>query len=150
MADLKSTGKEQGRFARGQSGNPRGRPLGTKNRATLVMQDMLDGDGELIVKKAIALAKAGDPVALRLCIDRLVPRRGRVVQVDIPKLAKAADLVDACASIIEAAAAGRMTLAEAREFLQLLDIHRKAIETQDLAVRVELLEEVEIRRWSPQ
>lgn len=92
------------------------------------------------MRKAVALAKTGDPVALRLCIDRLVPRAGRVVQVDLPRLAKAGDLVDACAAIIEAAADGRMTLGEAEQFLRLLDVQRKAIETQDLAVRVELLE----------
>ena len=48
---------------------------------------------------------------------------------------KADDLVAACAAVIDSAAAGQLTLQEAREFMELLDAQRKAIETQDLVVR---------------
>lgn len=146
LPPLLNTGKKQGsRFAAGESGNPAGRPRGARGRAAEAMRDLLAGDGEAIMRKAVNLAKAGDPVALRLCIDRLVPRAGRVVQVSLPKLQKAGDLADACAAVIEAAAEGRMSLGEAREFMELLDVHRRAMETFDLAVRIELLEAVEVK-----
>ena len=40
----------------------------------------------------------------------------------------------------ESAAAGQLTLQEGREFMESLEAQRKAIETQDLVVRIELLE----------
>src|SRR5689334_5534051 len=64
-----------GRFRPGVSGNPAGRPRGSRNRATLIAQDLLDSDSEDLVKTAIKRAKKGDPVALRLCIERLMPPR---------------------------------------------------------------------------
>jgi hypothetical protein len=132
--------KRDTRFQPGQSGNPRGRVKGSKNRISLLAQELLDVDGEAIMLKAIELAKAGEPVALRLCIERILPRRANVVELALPLIRKAHDVADGCAAIIEAAGSGRITLGEAREFMQLLDGQRRAIETHDLAVRVELLE----------
>ena len=43
--------------------------------------------------------------------------------------------------MIDSVATGQLTLQEAREFMELLDAQRKAIETQDLVVRIELLEQ---------
>jgi hypothetical protein len=71
-------------FKPGQSGNPSGRPVGARNRATLAMEALLDGDAEAIMGKAIELAKAGDGPALRLCLDRLMPaRRDRHVAANV-------------------------------------------------------------------
>ena len=53
----------------------RGRPAGSRNKATIAMQDLLDGEGEAITLKAIELAKAGNETALRLCLDRLIAPR---------------------------------------------------------------------------
>lgn len=130
-----------GRFTSGRSGNPAGKPRGARNRATLTALSLLDGDAEAIVSRAVAMAKRGDPVALRLCIERLVPvMRGAVVELALPEIRKAEDVRDGCAAVIAAAAEGRISLKEAREFMGLLDTQRRAIETQDLAVRVEMLE----------
>ena len=138
-----TTEKQQGPklFQPGQSGNPKGRPRGSRNRATLLAQELLGDEGETIMRKAIELAKKGATLALKLCLDRIVPRSGRTVEIDLPAVRKADDPVAACAAVIESAAAGQLTLQEAREFMELLDAQRKAIETQDLVVRIELLEQ---------
>jgi hypothetical protein len=52
----------------------------------------------------------------------------------------AADLVTAAAAVIGRAAAGEMTLSEAREFMQLLEVDRRVSETSELAVRIQVLE----------
>lgn len=132
--------RERGRFVAGQSGNPGGRPRGSSNRATALVQGLLDGDAEAIVRKAVALAKDGDPVALRLCIERIMPRRERSLSIEMRRIERAHDLVQAVGDVIAAAAAGELTLPEAREFLALLESQRKALETADLAVRIEVLE----------
>jgi hypothetical protein len=42
-----------GQFLRGTSGNPKGRPLGSRNRASLLLEDLLDGRAEVLAEKAI-------------------------------------------------------------------------------------------------
>jgi hypothetical protein len=130
-----------GRFPAGVSGNPRGRPKGSRDRRTLLLGELLDGGGEAIVAKLVKLAKAGKPWAVRLVVERIVPRLERRVEVDLPRIEKAEDVAGAVATVIECAAAGSLTLEEARAFLLLIEQQRKAIETQDLAVRLELLEQ---------
>jgi len=147
MADREKAGREQaagrdrGKFAPGVSGNPRGRPKGARDKRTVLLEELLDGEGELIVRKLIDQAKAGDPWAVRMAIERLVPRRERRVVVELPRVEKAADVAGAVADVLELAASGKLTIEEARAFLALLEHQRKAIETLDLAVRLELLEQ---------
>ena len=62
--------QKAGAFPKGKSGNPKGRPKGARNKATLAAEALLDGDAETITKKAIELAKAGDLTAIRLCLRR--------------------------------------------------------------------------------
>ena len=71
-ADAENTiEKQRGRpFQKGQSGNPAGKPKGARNKATLAVEALLDGEAEELTRKAIELAKAGDIPALRICLDR--------------------------------------------------------------------------------
>jgi len=66
--------------------------------------------------------------------------RDRSVCVELPDVRTATDLVAAAATVIERAAAGDMSLSEAREFMGLLEVERRVIETSELAVRIEVLE----------
>jgi hypothetical protein len=132
-----------GRFTAGESGNPAGRRKGSRNRTTELCADLLDGDAEAIMERLIKGARKGDPIALRLCVERLIPVRGsrdRTVTFDLPAIARAADLVGAAAEVLAHAASGAITLSEAKEFLALLDGQRRMIETAELAVRLEALE----------
>ena len=51
---------QDSRWKKGQSGNPNGRAAGSRNRATLAIEALLEGEGEALTRKAIELAKAGD------------------------------------------------------------------------------------------
>jgi hypothetical protein len=69
-----------------------GRPNGARHRVTLAAEALLDGEGEMLTRKAIELALAGDPTALRLCLDRILPpRRERPITFKLPALHSAAD-----------------------------------------------------------
>ncbi len=96
------------------------------------------------MERLIRRAKKGDDVALKLCVERLLPARAardRFVEFgELPHAVTAADLVGAAAAVIERAAAGEISITEAREFMSLIDSQRRAIETADLAVRIEALE----------
>ena len=99
-----------GQFSKGTSGNPSGRPQGSRNRATLLMEALLEGEAEQLTRKVIELAKAGDTHALRLCLERLMPPgRDRLVSFDLPPLQSADDLSLGVASILQAVSEARIT-----------------------------------------
>jgi len=123
MSKSDNTGKRQDtRFKPGQSGNPNGRPKGSLNATTLAAQALLDGEAEILTRKAIELAKGGDLAALRLCIDRLVPpRKDRPVSFDLPKIESARDAANAISAVLTAVSTGDLTPAEASDVTRLLD-----------------------------
>lgn len=63
-------------FTKGQSGNPKGRRKGVPNRRTELAK-MLDPHAEALIAKMIELALEGDVIALRLCMERLIPKASR-------------------------------------------------------------------------
>src|SRR5262249_4470495 len=118
-------------FQKGESGNPTGRPRGSRNRATLLMENLLADDAEAIGRKAIAMAKQGDRAAIRWCRAGLAPaRKGEPVAFDLPPLDKPADSVAAAATIVAAVAAGELTPSEAAELAKVIDVYVRAIETK--------------------
>lgn len=65
MAPAKTAKKQAGHFAKGKSGNPNGRPQGSRNAATLALESLLDGQAEALTQKAIDLALKRIPVILK-------------------------------------------------------------------------------------
>src|SRR3954462_620663 len=141
------TGQQQDtRFRPGQSGNPRGRPQGSRHRTTLAIDALLDGDAEKLTRKAVEMALAGDTVAMRLCLDRLAPvRKDRPVTFALPVIETTADLPKASAALLEAVASGELTPSEAAELGKLVEAHVKAIELTDVQARLEALEQARPR-----
>src|SRR5215472_14183540 len=91
-------------FQKGQSGNPAGRPRGSRNKTTVLMQNLLEGEAEAIARKAIEMAKDGDMAAIRVCMDRLASiRRKDPIAFELPPMDKARDTVAAVAAIERAA-----------------------------------------------
>ena len=118
----------RGRFAKGASGNPAGRPPGIMNQATRTAAVLLSGESGALTRKAIELALAGDIAALRLCIDRIIaPQREQPIAFAMPAIGNAADLAGAMTALT-AAAAGAMTPAEAASLAQVLEAHARVIE----------------------
>jgi hypothetical protein len=69
--------RHSGQWKKGQSGNPAGMSKGTRHRATMLAEKLMEDDAENTVQAVVNAAKAGDPTAMRLCIERLVPVRFR-------------------------------------------------------------------------
>ena len=121
-------------------GNP-GKPKGTRSRVTRAMEALLEGEAEALTRRAVDLALAGDPIALRLCLDRLLPvLRERPVSVDLPPMSSPKDAVAASAALLQAVAAGEIAPGEARELGRLIELHLKAVEVHELETRLAALE----------
>ncbi len=137
-----SARKQRGKpFAKGQSGNPTGKPKGARHRATLAAETLLDGEAEALTRKAIDRALEGDGVALRLCLERILPaRKDRPLSLQVPKIEKAADAARAMGAILAGVASGLVTPSEANEIARLIETYLKTLEVTDLEDRLASLE----------
>jgi hypothetical protein len=137
-----SARNQRGRpFVKGQSGCPAGKPKGARHRTTLAAEALLDGEAEVLTRKAIELALSGDSPALRLCLDRILPpRRERPVRFALPLLEGAGDAVAAMAAITAAVAAGEISPGEATELSRLVQGYVVALEARDFDQRLRAIE----------
>src|SRR5262245_53326539 len=109
-------------FVKGESGNPAGRPPGSRNKSTLVREAMLDADGDHLTRQLIERALEGDGAALRLCIDRLLPRGpNRPIVFDLPRVDSGESAREAVATVIGAMAKGELAPREANEMLRVIE-----------------------------
>jgi hypothetical protein len=142
MAAENAAGKQRGKpFEKGTSGNPNGRPRGSRNATTLALEALLDGQAQALTQKAIDLALTGDIPALRLCLDRILPpRKDRPVSFTLPPIKSAQDAAAVVSAVLTAVATGEITPTDAAEVGKLIDSYVKAYETAELAERLERLE----------
>ena len=125
----------------GQSGNPNGKPKGARNKTTLAVLELLEGEAQAITRKIIDKAKKGDITALRICMDRLAPPpKDRPVDIDLPPMVVAADAVKASAAILAAVGEGQLTPSEAAYLSRMIEGFTKSIEVYELERRLSKLE----------
>jgi hypothetical protein len=145
--DLPTPTPNSTQFQRGVSGNPGGRPLGARNRATVLAEQLLEGEAERLVREAIDRAMAGDVLAMRLCLERILPvLRGRRIQLDLPSEdvspeAAARGIAGAVSATARAMAEGEITPEEAMTAAGIFELQRRAVETADLERRLARLED---------
>jgi len=139
----KTDNKQTHLWGKGQSGNPAGRPVGARNKATLAVQALLDGEAEALSRKAVELALQGDLAAIRLCLERILPpRKDAPVEFTLPQVTSASDISQIQATIMQAVAEGRLTPMEGTNISAIAETMRKAKETQEFETRLEALEKV--------
>jgi hypothetical protein len=125
------------------AGGP-GRPQGSRNAATLVLDKIADDAGEAILEKMVEAAKGGDMRAAELVLQRIWPvRKGRPLSLSLPLpvIKTAADVVTALGAVADAVGAGDITPDEGQAVASILEAKRKAIETVDLEARLSALEQ---------
>ena len=119
-------------FQPGHSGNPAGRPRGSRNRRTIAAERLFDEEGETLTRVLIDLARDGHPVALKLCMDRIFPVHDRPVTFDLPAMATASDAVGAMGDIALGLADGNLTPREAERLGKFVQSFAKTLSTEEL------------------
>jgi hypothetical protein len=126
----------------GQSGNPKGRPPGCRNRVTMIAEALIGKQAQELTTKAIALALSGDATALRLCLERIIPpARERPLAFKLPKLETCGDAILALGSIAGGLANGKLLPHEAESLSGLVAAFVKTVEISNLEDRLAALEQ---------
>lgn len=92
--------------------------------------------GEAIIKQCQVLALKGNPTAMRLCMERLLPackpsnHRFRLLRVKT-----AADLGSAWQTVAQQVALGKISAQEGEAMASMLEMWRKSIESEQLDSR---------------
>lgn len=137
-------------FKTGQSGNPNGRPKGIIDRRSK-FRGLLETHAEAIIEKLVEGAKDGDPAALRLCVERLLPRVKPDTGIDFPlpegRIDSGDNMLQIANDLTQAVASGAMTIEEADKFTTFLKCQRWVIDEAERKQRDEIQAEERKKYW---
>lgn len=124
------------RFKPGESGNPKGRPCLSPVQIDLRRQIREAAPG--IVARLVELAEGGDVSAMKLALDRLLPRlkpRDEAVSVNL-----GATPADSARRVLEAVGSGQIAPDAGATLLSALAAQARIIEVSELEGRIAALE----------
>ena len=135
---MKNGRNTAGEFTSGNSG----RPKGARNKKTLAIESLLEGQAEALTQTAISKALDGDSMALRLCMERIVPvPKDNPVSFALPQMNNALDASRAAGSVLTAVSEGNLTPIEATRVMGLIDSYRRTLELTEIENRLKVLED---------
>jgi hypothetical protein len=127
-----------------QPGNKfgRGRPKGSRNRVTAPVKKLLDEFGPHLARKLVAMGLEGNPQALRICMERLMPApRDASVAIKLPKIKSVEDVAAAAEQVIRGVGKGILSPSESARIMQVLESQVRVIESAGIEQRLQKLEE---------
>lgn len=107
------TTKHAGKFVKGQSGNPAGRP---KQESALIRQELAK-HSEAIIEKLLDKALEGDLTAIKMILDRILPVLKAVSLPSAVQVPEGATLPEMATAIIQQSINGELEPAEALQLL---------------------------------
>lgn len=139
------TDEKQGKFTKGRSGNPLGRPRGTRNKATIAAEALFEGEIEGICRKAIEEAKRGNIQAIKLVLDRILPpKKEAPIFIDLPVMKTSSDILEAIHRVTQAISRGELSPTEGDCLTRIIERQAKVIEMNDFEEQLNKLEERQI------
>ncbi len=135
--------RNAGQFQKGRSGNPAGRRKGVPNKVSRRVIERIAEHGDELLDTVIGKALDGDLSALRICLERLCPPQKELPlpAMRLPAIEKPEDLPKATEALLKGAASGSLTASALVALTATVKAHIDAIQTANLAERVQRLEE---------
>ena len=126
-----------GKFSKGNKASPGRRPGRSK---VAELRDKLAQDLDAVIGIVREQALAGDPQAIRILLDRVLPTL-RPVELPTPLDLPEGNLAHQAHAVVQAVADGDIAPSQAAQIITALGGVAKIIETQDLLDRITKLEE---------
>jgi hypothetical protein len=139
-----NSGKIQanGKYKKGCSGNPNGKPKGARNKSTLAAEVLLEGSLDKICKKVEEEALNGNMQAAKMILERfLPPRKDRPIEIDLPSIFTFDDVLNAIGFIVNAVGKGKITPSEGELLARTVESYSKALESCQFESRLKNIEE---------
>lgn len=130
-----------GRFQKGISGNPNGKPKGARHYSSLLAEQLLTCEIEEICKAVLKEAKVGNMQAVKIILDRVLPpRKDRPIEIDLPKMDASVDLTSAIGCVVNAVGAGQISPSEGEALARIIEVYAKTLELVEFEQRLAVLE----------
>jgi len=134
---MKNGRNTAGQFSAGNSG----RPKGSRNKATIAIESLLQGQAEALIQTGVSIALEGDSFALRLCMERIAPApKDQPISFSLPKMNNALDASEAAGSVLTAVSDRALTPIEATRVMGLINSYRRTLELTEIEQRLQALE----------
>jgi len=117
-------------FQKGKSGNPAGKPKGALNKRPPLTK-LLEPHAEALVAKMLELALAGDPVALRLCIERLIPRAEQKQLVAVMPDLNDLETSQIIPALLESLAGQEISVSEIKSLMDIFTAHDETVQKEN-------------------
>ncbi|GAB6048451.1 hypothetical protein JCM19379_22800 [Methyloparacoccus murrellii] len=131
--------RSPGQWKPGQSGNPKGRPPGSPDKRGKFRRAIQE-HGDELVKIVLRSALAGDPQALKLCLERIAPPlrpSAEPIHVDIPTHATAHEQA---AAVLGAIARGEVDPVNGKLLVDIIGTVSTLSELPAILARLDALE----------
>lgn len=132
----------KGRWLKGYSANPAGRRPGSRNRISLLAEEMFAERAKAVIETVLRKAIEGDVQCLTLALTRIVPpTRGSFMSLGpLPPLDSIENCDTALEATIQAAAVGKITTEECQLLTGWIKLKIEALAARQLSERVKALE----------
>lgn len=118
------------KFQKGISGNPAGKKLGTLNKRTQLTRQF-EVHADALINKTVELALSGDSMALRLCIERLVPKiKDNTATVVMPDL-NSIETAKIIPFLLQSLAGQELSVIDFKSLLEIFIAHDNEIQKEN-------------------
>jgi hypothetical protein len=129
LAAARETRGADGRFRKGFSGNPKGRPPGIRTVTARLVHAILAQNAEAITGALVVSATTGNVLAQKICIERLLGiARGQPLELDLALDPSTVGVAVASGRAVDAVGTGEITPEEGADLARVIDTRRRAVE----------------------
>lgn len=127
--------RRKGGFQPGQIANPKGRPKGSKNKRTL-LAEQLEAKGKDLAAAIIQKALDGDTMAMGLVLARVQPPLRATYEPVAFDLDRSLTLTEQAGQIIEAISKGQLSVDQGKMLLDALGTYASLKQVDELAAEI--------------
>lgn len=129
----------RGRFATGNAYG-KGRPLGARNKRSIMLDHLLEGEAMHITRKLVDTALDGNIDCMKICIDLILPNcKERPIKLNLNELKTGSDVVEVMKNIVNEICCGRMPINDGKRLFDVLDNYMKSFIIPDLERQIKEL-----------